>query len=248
MSLAPVASPADDSLATLAPDRAPTAEALDALATFDAADASKGPVAGRAPEADGAEPDAPPAGWLSRLRGHPHRTIGALVAGGILVGASASATVAWKVIGSRNAEVASGTIRSDAPSSQIDAQAEKIEVPVHALAERPIPQPAAAPRPDDAPATAAAPAAPVGSFAPVAAAPRQTPEAPVRLPTAAAGRPGPDLPRRPERPASTPAGLPPSQAGSGICDVPGGTDGPARMRQCIEWFAGRDATPARQPR
>jgi hypothetical protein len=241
MTLAPVASPADDSLATLAPDRAPTAEALDALAAFDAADASKGPVAGRALVADGAEPGTPSGGWLSRLRGYPHRTMSALVAGGILVGASASATVAWNVIGSRNAAVAAGTIR-------IDAQTEKIEVLMRALAERPIPQPAAAARPDDTPATAAAPVAPAALAAPVAAAPPQTPEVPVRLPTAVAGRPGSDLPRRPERPASTPAVLPPSQAGSGICDVPGGTDGPARMRQCIEWFAGRDATPAQQPR
>jgi hypothetical protein len=34
-------------------------------------------------------------------------------------------------------------------------------------------------------------------------------------------------------------------AGSGICDVPGGTAGAAQMRKCIEWFAGRK--PAAKP-
>ncbi|MCE2945893.1 MAG: hypothetical protein ACK515_22870 [bacterium] len=39
----------------------------------------------------------------------------------------------------------------------------------------------------------------------------------------------------------------PSVAGSGICDVPGGTAGAAQMRKCIEWFAGRGKPPATPP-
>jgi hypothetical protein len=51
--------------------------------------------------------------------------------------------------------------------------------------------------------------------------------------------------QRQEPQPTGPAGIAPGVAGSGICDVPSGGDGAARMRRCIEWFAGRDKGGAR---
>ena len=169
--------------------------------------------------------------WLARLPGERrHWMMGSMMAGGVLLGGLLSGGVAWKMIGSRDAEVLVRTVRLDAQSSQLSQQAELIKVLTRAINERPLP---------DEPARDAAPASLAGSTTPTAAPATPAPAAPA--PAAPSPR---SLPARPTA-ERAPAGVSPGYAGSGICDVPGGSEGRARMRKCIEWFAGRDKGAAR---
>lgn len=191
--------------------------------------------------------------WLSRLPGtRRHWTLGGLVAGGILLGALLSGGIAWKAISSRDAAVSAHAVRLDTQSNHLARQAELIEVLTRAVRERPLPDdPAPGAGIDAADNLRPAPVAPSASpgdkptAAAVAASP--PPPAPASVATAQASAPVPAAPAvramPPQRLDTTPASLPgvsPDQAGGGICDVPGGSDGAARMRKCIEWFAGRD--------
>ncbi len=210
------------------PDMAPTVDAFEALTPFDTS------LAG---EADGHArvPSAATGGWLARLPGERrHWIMGSMVAGGVLLGGLLSGGIAWKMIGSRDAEVLARAARLDAQSSQLAQQADLIKVLTRAIDERPLPDD---PATDPAPASAAGSAAPTAAPAPLApSAPSATsPESPPERPAVQAA---------PAR-ALPPAGVSPGYAGSGICDIPGGSEGPARMRRCIEWFAGQDRGTAR---
>lgn len=244
-----------DPEATQAPDMAPTAGAFETMAAFDTVGHERGEAgaggADDAPDADAAP--AAGAGWLSRLPGQPRQwAIAGMVCGGVLLGGLASGGMAWMMISSRDAEVAARNALLDAQSSRLAAQQEKIDVLTRAISERPLPEEAAS---GSAPAAAATPAAgaaapeaaPAGGDAgPAAAAPakRLVPSAPAAVPAPVAAARAEPTPRQEPQPTG-PAGVVPGVAGSGICDVPGGSDGAARMRRCIEWFAGRDKGGAR---
>ena len=191
--------------------------------------------------------------WPSRLPGTRRQwTLGGLVAGGILLGALLSGGIAWKMISSRDAAVSAHAVRLDTQSNHLVQQAELIEVLTRAVRERPLPDdPApvagidAADNPPSAPVVPSASPGAKPTAAAVAASP--PPPAPSSVATAQASAPVPAAPAvrttPPQRVDPTPAsrsGVSPDQAGGGICDVPSGSDGAARMRKCIEWFAGQD--------
>ncbi len=196
--------------------------------------------------------------WLSRLPGtRRHWTLGGLVAGGILLGALLSGGIAWKMISSRDAAVSAHAVRLDTQSNNLVRQAELIEVLTRAVRERPLPDdPAPGAGIGAADTLSSVPVAPSASpgdkpAATAVAASPPTP-APASAATAQASAPVPAAPAvratPPQRVDPTPAsrsGVSPDQAGGGICDVPGGSDGAARMRKCIEWFAGQDRGGAR---
>lgn len=261
-----------DADATARPDRMPTADAFDTLASFAAPEPDEGDGNDGNPRASADEGAAVTAiaRWLARLPGERrHWTMGGMVAGGVLLGGLLSGGIAWKMVSSRDAEVAARTIRLDAQSSRLAAQAAKIEVLTRAISERPLPDDrdtetvaqsatsqTAAGASTSAPATAAtaatadktiASSAPSTATPPVTLAPATPPSDAAGQVTAAPAAAGPpaavaraEVPRRVEPEARVPTGVSPGQAGSGICDVPSGSDGAARMRKCIEWFAGRD--------
>jgi hypothetical protein len=162
-----------------------------------------------------------------------------MVCGGVVFGGLASGGIAWKMISNRDAEVAARNARLDVQSSLLAEQQQKIEVLTRAISERPLPEDAAPASVSAPPAPAASPAlqeppAPPASPAPVAMVPAVVPAVARVEP---AQRQGP-------QPTGF-SGMAPAVAGSGICDVPSGSDSAARMRRCIEWFAGRDRTGAR---
>jgi hypothetical protein len=215
------------------PDMAPTVDAFDAPAPFDT------PVVGEV-DRDDRMLRAAAGGWLARLPGERRYWImGSVLTGGVLLGGLLSGGIAWKMIGSRDAEVLARAARIDAQSSQLAQQADLIKVLTRAIDERPLP---------DHLATDPALAPVAGSAMPTAA---PAPAIPAAPPAAAAADSAPGSFR--ERPAAEvapartfpTAGVSPGYAGSGICDIPGGSEGPARMRKCIEWFAGRDTGASR---
>ena len=231
-----------DPEATQAPDMAPTADAFESTAAFDTAEHEHGQAGATDADDDPDEGAAPAAGagWRSRLPGQPRQwAIAGMVCGGVLLGGLASGGIAWKMISSRDAEVAARNARLDVQSSRLAEQQQKIDVLTRAISERPLPEDAAAasvsaPAAPPAPPVAPAPPAPPAAPAPVALVPAVAP---------AAARVEP--PQRQEPQPTGPAGIAPGVAGSGICDVPSGSDSAARMRKCIEWFAGRDKGGAR---
>lgn len=252
-----------DADATARPDRVPTADAFDTLTSFDAHGPGEGDDNnGNSRRAVGGDdvPLSATARWLSRLPGERrHWTIGAMVAGGVLLGGLLSGGIAWKMVSSRDVEVAARTVRLDAQSSRLAEQAAKIEVLTRAISERPLPDdpvaetdvrsgtPATAARAStSAPTTPGVPAV-AAAVDKAAASPALPPGAGGQVVTAPASAAPPavvvsraEVPRRTEPEAKGLAAASPGQAGSGICDVPGGSDGAAKMRRCIEWFAGRD--------
>jgi hypothetical protein len=228
-------------------------DASDATGAFDTS--GRDHDAGRTANAD----DVPGASgtlvarWLSRLPGtRRHWTLGGLVAGGILLGALLSGGIAWKMISSRDAAVSAHAVRLDTQSNHLARQAELIEVLTRAVRERPLPDDPAPGAGIDAantlPSVPVAPSASPGdkpTAEAVAASP--PPPAPAPVATAPASAPVPAAPAvrttPPQRVDPTPAsrsGVSPDPAGGGICDVPSGSNGAARMRKCIEWFAGHD--------
>ncbi|MBY0439599.1 MAG: hypothetical protein K2W80_15550 [Burkholderiales bacterium] len=251
---------------TIAPDMAPTAGAFDTLGAFDtAAPAPDGTTTGQeAAEDDAAGEDgtvpAARGSLLARIPGERrHWMLAGMVAGGVLLGGLASGGVAWKMISSRNAEVEARTAKLDLQSSRLAEQENRIEVLTRAVRERPLPDDTPAGSPAEAPAAKpaelATPAAKAAELAAPAAKAAELP-APVAKPAAppapAAKAEEPPAPRaepvsRPSPPAGATAGVPPAVAGSGICDVPGGSAGAAQMLKCIEWFAGRSNPPAKPP-
>jgi hypothetical protein len=222
---------ADGADLSMTPDMAPMANAFDTLNAFGLA-APDGPApamsgwrmglgrAGRAMAAvlHGIRPPV-----LARIPGRRrHWMLAGLIAGSAVLGALASGGVAWKAISDRDAQIAARTANLDLQSTRIAEQDARIAVLTRAMAERPLPEP----RVTD---TADAPAAPAAAPAPQA------------TETHAAVSPAPATPV--VRPAAVAA---PSIAGSGICDVPFGSDAAPRMRRCLDWFAGRD-TSSMQP-
>ncbi len=228
-----------DPEATQAPDMAPTADAFESMTAFDTAEHGRGQAGATEAYDDPDEGTAPAvgAGWRSRLPGQPRQwALAGMVCGGVLLGGLASGGIAWKMISSRDAEVAARNARLDVQSSRLAEQQQKIEVLTRAISERPLPEDAATASVSAPPAPAASPAppAPPASPAPVAM-------MPAVVPAAARVEPA----QRQEPQPTGPSGIAPGVAGSGICDVPTGNDSAARMRRCIEWFAGRDKGGAR---
>jgi hypothetical protein len=173
-----------DPAETVALDMAPTADAFDTMAAFDtAAPGHEGGAGQREAGADADEDEegdgtgAPAAATalsrlLARLPGERRQwRVAGMVAGGILLGGLASGGVAWKMIGSRNAEVEARTMKLDLQSSRIAAQEAHIEVLTRAVKERPLPEEGA--NPDRSPQTSA----------PSDAAPSDAAPAPVPAPT-----------------------------------------------------------------
>jgi hypothetical protein len=237
-----------DPEATQAPDMAPTADAFESTATFDTAEHEHGQAGATDADEDPAEGAAPAAGagWRSRLPGQPRQwVIAGMVCGGVLLGGLASGGIAWKMISSRDAEVAARNARLDVQSSRLAEQQQKIEVLTRAISERPLPEDAAPESLSAPPAPPASPAppAPLAPPAPPAPPASQAPVAVVPAVAPAAARVEPAQRQEPQ--PTGPAGIAPGVAGSGICDVPTGNDSAARMRRCIEWFAGRDKGGAR---
>lgn len=234
-----------DPEATQAPDMAPTADAFESTAAFDTAQQERGQAGATDADdvpAEGAAP-AVGAGWRSRLPGKPRQwAIAGMVCGGVLLGGLASGGIAWKMISSRDAEVAARNARLDVQSSRLAEQQQKIEVLTRAISERPLPEDAAPERVSAPPAPPASPAPPAPPAPPASAAP----PAPVAVvPAVAPAAARVESAQRQEPQPTGPAGIAPGVAGSGICDVPTGSDSAARMRRCIEWFAGRDKGGAR---
>ena len=243
-----------DPEATQTPDMAPTADAFESTAAFDTAEHEHGQAGATDADDDPDEGAAPAAGagWRSRLPGQPRQwAIAGMVCGGVLLGGLASGGIAWKMISSRDAEVAARNARLDVQSSRLAEQQQKIDVLTRAISERPLPEdaaPAGVSAPPAPPVALAPPAPPVAlapPAPPVAPAPPAAPAPVALVPAVAPAAARVEPPQRQEPQPTGPAGIAPSVAGSGICDVPSGSDSAARMRKCIEWFAGRDKGGAR---
>jgi len=265
---------ASDAEASVAPDMAPTSDAFDTLGASDSA-TPPGPSEGGPDDEEGADDaddaDRTAAGGvvsagrglLARIPGQRrHWIMGGMVSGGILLGGLASGGIAWKIINDRNAEVAARTAKLDLQSSRISEQEAQIQVLTRAIQERPLPEPADASAGGTPPAAPDDPSSADGRPGTTDTAAGSTPAANVVVPpppAAKAAEPPPPAAKAPAQAAPRPpasgglantsapgsAGAPPSIAGSGICDVPGGADATTHMRKCIEWFAGRDKPAAR---
>jgi hypothetical protein len=203
---------------------APTADAFESTAAFETSEYEHGQAGATDADDDPDDGAAPAAGagWRSRLPGQPRQwALAGMVCGGVLLGGLASGGIAWKMISSRDAEVAARNARLDVQSSRLAEQQQKIDVLTRAISERPLPEDAApasvsaSPAPPVAPAPPAPPAAP----APVAL-------VPAVAPVAARVEPA----QRQELQPTGPAGIAPGVAGSGICDVPSGSDSAAAVQ------------------